>query len=469
LFDLTGLNPSILIVDDEKEELHAYKFLLESMGLKDITILDDSRNVLETLEQLDSPVVFLDLNMPKKSGKEVLKEIKAQMPHVPVIICTANSDLETAVQCLKLGAHDYLVKPISMSTFGSALRNASEIGSLRTELLSLKRIGTETGLKNPENFKSMVTQNSTMEGIFHYIESIAKSGQPVLVLGETGAGKELVAKAIHDSSGLKGEFVAVDVSGLDDSLFSDTLFGHAKGAYTGADSNRPGLVERAAGGTIFLDEIGDLNETSQVKLLRLMQERIYYPLGSDKPKQCQARIVAATNKDLNAMTVAGGSFRRDLYYRLSTHLIKLPALRERKEDIALLTEYLAEEAARGMGKPVPVFSTQAMRMLTAHDFPGNIRELKTYIYDAVARCTGDVMEDRFIAERLGELTREQTVQIISGEPLEQIFGHFPTLEEITQYAVTSAMKSANNNQSQAAKLLGISKQALNKRIQKRGR
>ncbi|MGE4466077.1 sigma-54-dependent transcriptional regulator [Sphaerochaeta sp.] len=468
MFDLTGFNPSILIIDDEKEELTAYKFLLESMGLKDITTLDDSRNVLDTLEKLDSPVVFLDLNMPKKSGKEVLKEIKEHLPQVPVIICTANSDLETAVECLKLGAHDYLVKPISVSTFGSALRNASEIGSLRSELLSLKRIGTDTGLKNPENFKSLVTCSGIMTGIFQYIESIAKSGQPVLVLGETGAGKELIAKAIHDSSGLKGEFVAVDVSGLDDSLFSDTLFGHAKGAYTGADSTRPGLVERAAGGTIFLDEIGDLNETSQVKLLRLMQERIYYPLGSDKPKQCQARIIAATNKDLNAMTVAGGTFRRDLYYRLSTHLIKLPSLRERKEDIPLLTEYLAEEAAKGMDKPTPVFSLQAMRMLVGHDFPGNIRELKTYIYDAVARCNSDVMEDRFIAERLGELTREQAVQILSGEPLEQIFGHFPTLEEITQYAVTSAMKSANNNQSQAAKLLGISKQALNKRIQKRG-
>lgn len=468
MFDLTGINPSILIIDDEKEELAAYKFLLESMGLKDITTLDDGRNVLDTLEKLHSPVVFLDLNMPKKSGKEVLKEIKAQMPQIPVIICTANSDLETAVECLKLGAHDYLVKPISMSTFGSALRNASEIGSLRSELLSLKRIGTKTGLKHPEYFRSIVTCNSIMTGIFQYIESIAKSGQPVLVLGETGAGKELIAKAIHDSSGLKGEFVAVDVSGLDDSLFSDTLFGHQKGAYTGADSTRPGLVERAAGGTIFLDEIGDLNESSQVKLLRLMQERIYYPLGSDKPKQCQARIVAATNKDLNAMTVAGGTFRRDLYYRLSTHLIKLPSLRERKEDIPLLTEYLADEAATGMGKPVPVFSAQAMRMLANHDFPGNVRELKTYIYDAVARCSTDIMEDRFIAERLGELTREQTVQILSGEPLEQIFGHFPTLEEITQYAVTSAMKSANNNQSQAAKLLGISKQALNKRIQKRG-
>lgn len=469
MFDITGINPSILIIDDEKDELTAYKFLLESMGLKNIHVLDDSRNALSCLRDIHSPIVFLDLNMPYKSGKEVLKEIKAHMPHVPVIICTANSELESAVECLKLGAHDYLVKPISMNTFGSALRNACEIGSLRSELISLKNMGLQPGLTKPDVFENIVTQSQIMKGLFQYIEAVAPSGQPVLILGETGVGKELIAKAVHDSSGLKGDFVAVDVSGLDDSLFSDTLFGHAKGAYTGADSARPGLIERAQDGTIFLDEIGDLNETSQVKLLRLLQERIYYPLGSDRPKHCSARIIAATNKDINSMAGGVGYFRRDLYYRLSTHLIKIPPLRDRREDIPLLAEKLASEAAKGMKKPVPYMSKHTLDILKNYSYPGNIRELKTYIFDAVAR-SGEIMEDRFLLERIGE----ESKAVSSGSNkerigLESVFGHFPTIEELIEYAVTYALDSTNNNQSQAAKLLGISKQAINKRIQKRTR
>ncbi|MGK2907274.1 MAG: sigma-54-dependent transcriptional regulator [Desulfuromonadales bacterium] len=465
MLDLSRHNPHIVLVDDEQSELDAYSFLLESMGVQNIKTIPDSRRALDELQNIPSPIVFLDLNMPYMSGQEVLRLIKRERPQVPVIILTANSEIETAVECLKLGAHDYLVKPISMATFGSSLRNALEIGTLRNEVMSLKGIpfGTRTTHKA---FSNIVTQNSEMMEIFQYIEAIAESGQPTLVLGETGSGKELIAKAIHDVSGLPGEFVAVDVSGLDDTLFSDTLFGHARGAYTGADKTRPGLLEKAQDGTIFLDEIGDLSEVSQVKLLRFLQEGVYYPLGADQPKHCRARVVAAANKDLQKMAGQSGGFRMDLYYRLSTHLIKVPHLRNRREDIPLLVKHLVENAARDMNRKAPLVSREAMHLLLRHPFYGNIRELKTYLFDAVARCGGAEISQELIAERLGDSLQATRTELLEDNSLEKLFGHFPTLEKLTNYAIEEALKITSHNQSQAARLLGLSKQALHKRLKK---
>ncbi len=465
MLDLSRQNPHIVLVDDEQSELDAYSFLLESMGVQNIKTISDSRKALEELQQIQAPIVFLDLNMPHMSGQEVLRLIKRERPQVPVIILTANSEIEMAVECLKLGAHDYLVKPISLATFGSSLRNALEIGTLRNEVMSLKGIPFGSRPSHMA-FAKIVTQNSEMMEIFQYIEAIAESGQPTLVLGETGSGKELIAKAIHDVSGLPGDFVAVDVSGLDDTLFSDTLFGHARGAYTGADKARPGLLERAQNGTIFLDEIGDLSEVSQVKLLRFLQEGVYYPLGADQPKHCGARVVAAANKDLQKMAGQSGGFRMDLYYRLSTHLIKVPHLRNRREDIPLLVKHLVENAARDMNKKTPLVSREAMFLLLRHPFYGNIRELKTYLFDAVARCGGAEISQGLIAERLGGSVPATRTEHLEDNSLEKLFGQFPTLEKLTNYAIEEALEITSHNQSQAARLLGLSKQALHKRLKK---
>lgn len=469
----------IIIVDDEQSELDAYRFLLESMGVQHIITVQDSRNVMDLLEKSRGAVIFLDLNMPHKSGEEVLVEVRNRYPQTPVIICTANSDIEMAVACLKLGAHDYLVKPINMNTFGSALRNALEICSLRNEVMSLKGFSFIKELRNPQYFSSIITRNPSMLALFNYIESISSSSEPVLILGETGSGKELVSRAIHNSSQLTGEFVAIDISGLDDTLFADTLFGHAKGAYTGAESSRSGLIERAAGGTIFLDEVGDLSKVSQVKLLRLLQEGIYYPLGSDTPRRCRARIITAANKELNKLAAMEGEFRMDLYYRLSTHLIMIPPLRERKEDIPLLVDYLKEKAAKSMGKNIKSVSRGLLHLLESHPYPGNVRELKSYIYDAVAQCDSEELSEHSIRERLHHGSRylpedmkitediDIPVDLNGLNPLEKIFGHFPTLGEVTRYAIDMAMKHANNNQSHAARVLGISKQAMSKRLLKK--
>lgn len=460
-------NCEILLVDDEYDELEAYSLLLSSMGMENIRMLSDSRNVLSTLEEMQSPVVFLDLNMPNRTGQEVLKELKIKKPQVPVIIVTADSDIETAVECLKLGAHDYLVKPINLKMFSSALRNALEIRLLREEVLSLKGISFNDSPVTNQAFKPIITRNPIMFGLFQYIESIANSGLPVLILGETGSGKELIAKAIHELSDLEGEFVALDISGLDDTLLSDTLFGHTKGAYTGADFVRKGMIEKAANGTVFLDEIGDLSEASQVKLLRLLQEKIYYPLGSDQPKECHARIITATNKDLSKLAGRTGEFRMDLYYRLSTHLAKLPPLRDRREDIPLLVEHIIASTAAAMNKEVPVIGEKALHLLMNHPFSGNVRELKAYISDAVARCNHGRIDENHLSERLAGSVMVKKHETVYKNPLEDIFGHFPTLEELAEYAIDTALHLTDNNQSQASQLLGVSRQALNKRLKKR--
>lgn len=461
-------NSHVLLVDDEQSELDAYSLLLSSMGVKNVVTLSDSSVVSETLDSMQASIVFLDLNMPKVSGMDVLKELRANKPHIPVVIITANSEIETAVECLKLGAHDYLVKPIDLKTFSSALRNALEIGLLRNEVLSLKGIHFDRLPKTNKAFEPIITCSAGMQSIFNYIDAIATSGMPTLILGETGSGKELLAKAIHELSNLPGEFVAVDASGLDDNLFSDTLFGHKKGAYTGADHQRPGMIEKAKNGTLFLDEIGDLAEASQVKLLRLLQENIYYPLGTDQPHQCNARIITAANKDLTKLAGQEGEFRMDLYYRLSTHLIKVPPLRERREDIPMLVTHLLQQAASAMNKKVPSVSDTVVDTLCRHPFFGNVRELKAYIFDAVALCEFDRIEDEVILERLADaVTIKKNDQSSSySNPLETIFGYFPTLTELSDYAVGLALASADNNQSQAARLLGISRQALHKRIKK---
>ncbi len=458
-------NCQILLIDDEQSELDAYGMLLQSMGIKKVLTLQDSRKTLQTLETLHSPIIFLDLNMPYLSGQEVLQQVKQAHPQVPVIIITANSEIETAVECLRLGAHDYLVKPIDLKMFSSALRNALEINILRHEVMSLKGISFVREDQRHPAFQGIITQNPAMLSIFHYIESVAESGMPVLILGETGSGKELLAESIHKISNVPGKYVTVDVSGLDDTLFSDTLFGHTKGAYTGAGTVRSGLLEQAENGTIFLDEIGDLSEVSQVKLLRLLQEKTYYPLGSDHPKTSTARIITAANKDLTMLAGQAGEFRMDLYYRLSTHLIRIPPLRDRREDIPLIVAYLAGEAGRKMGKEGGAISDQALQLLMRHPFWGNVRELKTYVDDAVARSENGIIEKDLIAERL---QREIEPQKQERRPasLTDLFGAFPTLEELTERAVQEAMEVSEHNQSQAARLLGISRQAVNKRINK---
>lgn len=318
-----------------------------------------------------------------------------------------------------------------------------------------------------EIFEAIVTQDRKMLNIFSYIEAIAPTSQPVLITGETGTGKELIARALHTVSRCSGDFISVNVAGLDDMMFSDTLFGHSRGAYTGADRNRKGLIETAADGTLFLDEIGELNMVSQVKLLRLLQEHEYYSLGSDKKMRSSARILVATNTRLEAM-MACGTFRADLYYRLCSHHIHLPSLNERRNDIPLLVEYFAAKAARELGRSLPKIPDDMLDLLLLRNFPGNVRELKGLVINAVAVSNkGTISFPRSNSPRPASLPTHQSTAEYNALP--RPAGRMPTLIEAEEYLIKEALKASNGNQRAAALLLGISRQALNKRLKRDSR
>jgi transcriptional regulator with PAS, ATPase and Fis domain len=300
------------------------------------------------------------------------------------------------------------------------------------------------------------------------VEAICLSQQPVLVTGETGTGKELIAKAIHTLSRPDGEYVAVNVAGLDDNVFSDSLFGHKRGAYTGAERPREGLIATAAGGTLFLDEIGDLGESAQVKLLRLLQDGKYYPLGSDQPRSSSARVIVATNCDITQLA-RQGKFRKDLFYRLRGHHIHIPPLRERKDDLPLLVNYFLEKSAQALQKPTPTPPVALYSLLKNYSFPGNVRELEAMIHDAVTRHQSGMLSLKSFKEAMDfeQVSDDEYGSEIesAAEALSELFpDRLPTLKEAENCLIEEAMRRADGNQGIAAGILGLTRQALNKRL-----
>ena len=310
-----SLSPSfsVLIVDDEVAWLRSLSISLErSGGITNILQCQDSRRVMEVLSREDVGLVLLDLTMPHIPGEKLLTMITEQHPEITVIIISGMNQVETAVKCMKLGAFDYFVKTIEDDRLISGILRAVRMLELERENRAMKSHFFLDRLEHPEVFADIITADQTMYKIFRYIESVSGSTQALLIAGESGVGKELIARAVHRLSARNGQLVAVNVAGIDDAVFSDTLFGHCRGAFTGATEPRTGLIEEATDGTLFLDEIGDLSSASQVKLLRLLQEGEYFPVGTDRPKRMKARVVATTNHDLKAKQ-ASGHFRKDLY------------------------------------------------------------------------------------------------------------------------------------------------------------
>lgn len=460
----------ILLVDDEEQILFSYSLMLRSSGKENVLTVKDSRKVLPLLSSQDVSVVVLDLIMPHVSGAELLQEIKLEYPHLPVIVMTAMNELEKAVECMQAGAGDYLVKPVEESRFISSVQKALELRDLQNEITSLKKHLLTGELEHKEAFSAIISKSKKMKAIFQYIDSVAGSHNPVFITGETGSGKELIAKSVHLASGLGGKYVAVNIAGLDDTMLSDTLFGHKKGAYTGADKGRDGLIVQADGGTLLLDEIGDLSEASQVKLLRLLEEQVYYPLGADMPEKSNARIIACSNKDIEKQ-IEDGEFRKDLYYRLCTHHIQVPPLRERIEDIPLLLDHFLEQASNAIDKKKPTHPPELVTLLINYDYPGNIRELKAMVHDAVAQHKKGILSlesfKGFIKQKGTFSKKNQMASVSDADSLTEIFGHFPTLKESEDFLICQALKRAVGNQRVASSLLGISRQALNQRIKKK--
>lgn len=459
----------LVLVDDEPTVLHSSKLLLSGAGIKPIITVEESRDLLPLLEKQEVAAVVLDLFMPHLSGIELLPKIIEAYPDTPVIVMTAAQDVETAVSSMKKGAFDYLVKPVEESRLISSVKRALEMRFLRRHVSVLKDYLLSDKLDNAQVFSSFDTISKKMHSIFQYAEAISISKEPVLITGETGVGKELLAKAIHQLSGRKGELIPVNVAGLDDILFSDTLFGHKKGAFTGAIDAREGMVAAAAGGTLFLDEIGDLAKTSQIKLLRLLQENRYHSLGSDIAKNSDVRIICATNRNLH-QRIENEAFRSDLYFRLSVHQIELLPLRERIEDLPLLVSRFIESAAKSMKKDVNSAPAELYDLLGIYRFAGNIRELRALVYDAVAahRSGPFLSMDRFRKavekQQAPYQSKELATDQMPDDKLILIPGRFPNLTQAETCLVHEAMRRANDNQGVAATLLGISRPALNRRL-----
>ncbi|MFQ5560458.1 MAG: sigma-54-dependent transcriptional regulator [Nitrospinota bacterium] len=471
---MTFDNPGkpVVIVDDEGEAFKSYSLALESDFITNIVHLRDSREVLPFLQEKEAEIVLLDLLMPFMSGKELLGKIITEFPGVPVIILTAVDELETAVECMRAGAFDYMVKPVERSRLLSGIKRAIDMRELKRENFLLRKHFFSDTLDNPEVFSEIVTNNALMKSIFKYIDTIGKTTYPVLISGETGSGKELVAKALHKKSGRSGRMVSVNIAGLDDNIFSDTLFGHRKGAFTGADTVRSGLIEQAHNGSLFLDEIGDLTMTSQTKLLRLVQEGEYFPLGSDVPKKTNARIIAATNKDL-AELMEQGSFRKDLFYRITPHQIDLPPLRRRLDDLAILLNHFIHETAEQLGKQEPKTPHELITLLSNYHFPGNIRELQGMIFNAVSmHDKGVISLDPFrkaIERRSGKEGGPYRGRSTSSSELLDMLGQvldnrFPQMKEVESLFIDEAIKRSKGNQSIAAGMLGISRPTLINRL-----
>ncbi|PLX86602.1 MAG: two-component system response regulator [Desulfuromonas sp.] len=455
----------ILLVDDESSWLRSLSLSLGgSAGINHVLQCHDSRDVMGILAGQEVSLILLDLTMPHLSGRELLMMIAEEHPEVPVIILTGMNTVETAVECMKRGAFDFYVKTGEEERLLAGVRRALDVYALRRENSALRRVDQAGELENPEAFSAIITRSPKMEALFLYAEAVAPSGEPVLITGESGTGKELIARALHELGTPAGPWVAVNAAGLDDQVFSDTLFGHTRGAFTGADRARPGMIERAQGGTLFLDEVGDLSPASQVKLLRLLQEGEYLPLGSDLPKRSNARILCATNRDLAARQDAG-AFRKDLYFRVRSHQVHLPPLRERTEDIPLLLDAFLDEAARGLGKKTPTPTAELAVLLATHHFPGNVRELRAMVYDAVSLHRTKVLSMESFRQKIGLTAGEGVLP-----PAALVFPQrLPTIVETTDLLVGEAMKRSKGNQSIAAGLLGISQQALSKRLKKTSR
>lgn len=454
---------SLLLVDDEESWLRSLSLsLLSAASIDNVLTCRDARRVMDVLEREDVGLVLLDLTMPSIQGEELLERIRARHPEIRVIIITGRNDVDAVVQCMKKGAYDYFIKIWGEDRLMTGILHAVQSLELeRQNRRSAERL-LETALEHPESFESIVTASDAMIGVFRYVEAITTSREPIIVTGESGVGKEEIARAIHKVGG-RGELVCVNMAGLDDTMLDDTLFGHKRGAFTNAQDERGGLAVRARDGTLFLDEIGEMSNMAQAKLLRFIQEGEYYPLGSDVPRKLSCRIVVATNRDLDK-GLKDGTFRRDLFYRFA-HRIHIPPLRNRREDIPLLVAHFLEQAAQVFRRTRQTITPEAMLMLSRYDWPGNVRELQKSMLH-VASLPKDVlgMDDFKPVLDVEAIDHREPPGAKDLLRLLLQLSEMPSFAEMKQIMTNAALIRASGKQVAAAKLLGISQPALSKRL-----
>lgn len=457
----------IIIVDDEPAAVRSLEIPLISNGFSNIVTLNSGEELENIISGSGLYLVLLDLYMPDMVGDRLLQMVKEKQAGAEVIIVTGDGSLNTAVELMRVGASDYLVKPIEEGKLLSSVKRSVEILKLRRSNETLKKGLLSRKLENPQAFRKIITQSETMLDVFRYLEIVAPTSQPVLITGETGVGKELIAEVIHSLSRRRGSYIKVNVAGLDDNMFSDTLFGHFKGAFTGAVNRRAGLLEKAEQGTVLLDEIGSLSSQSQVKLLRLIQEQEYYPIGADAPRLADIRIIASTNHSIEELQNSKG-FRNDLYYRLRTHHIHISPLRERLDDIPLLLEKFILEASAELNKKPPTPHPALFDLLASYHYPGNLRELRAMVFEAVARHSSHQLSTE-IFKKFIPLSEGRTPDSQKRKLWQNHFNklnYLPSIQQLNEMLVEEALQRCQNNQSLAARMLGITPSALNKRLNK---
>ncbi len=437
---------TVLIVDDERSALDFCQEILKSQGFR-VEAAESGERALEILENRPVDIVLTDVRMPGMDGMDLLRAAKDKYPEVDVVVMTGFGSIQAAVEATKLGAYDYITKPFKVDEFCRVFRRLAELRDLTAENLSLKE-----QLKTREGFANLVGTSPKMQKILRMISRAAAQRHPVLILGESGTGKELVARAIHNQGPWRDRpFVPVDCGALAPTLIESELFGHVRGAFTGATQNRLGLLASASGGTVFLDEIAELPVELQAKLLRALQEREIKPIGSNQRTRVEARIIAATNQDVEA-AVRRGSLRKDLYFRLNVVSIKVPSLRERKSDIPTLVHYFIEKH-QGEKERTAEISYEAMTRLMSYNWPGNVRELENCIQRALVLGTGPVIQAR-------DLPSNVLYQVGAAPESSEI----SPLDELERRAILAALKSTGGDRLRAAKLLGIGKTTIYRKL-----
>jgi DNA-binding NtrC family response regulator len=442
---------SILIVDDEDATRQLCRDIASEIGLK-VRTASTTDEALEILEQSPVDIVVTDLRVPQLGGLELLKNIGSNQPNTSVMVLTQYGTIETAIAATRLGARDYVTKPFHVEELRAKIERLVQSVELDHENRVLRE-----QLRTRPGFGGLIGVSGKMQRVYKMVEKVSHHNYPVLVLGESGTGKELVARSIHFMGVRQNKpFVPVDCSGLVPTLIESELFGYVKGAFTGAQHARTGLLESANGGTVFLDEIGDLPVDLQAKLLRALQEREIRPVGATDRVRIDLRIIAATNRDLESAIRTGG-FRQDLYFRLNVVQVKLPPLRERKSDIPLLVNSFLEKFSDPQ-RPIRTISEDAMRRLMAYDWPGNVRELENAVERAVALGSGPILH---IADLPSNLQQNSSDKALDSNEL-------TTIEEMERRYILRALRETNGDKLAAARLLGIGKTTLYRKLKQYG-